>query len=167
MFYTNRPKIKVPFTTLDLCIELLSIALLVFMWAYLIMHFGELPDKVPSHYNAAGEADSYSGRGFVFFIPIIATGLYAFLLLLTRYPHLNNYMVNITEDNAYKQYRFSVYVLRVVNLLCVIMFLYINHHIIQGAINQHSELGKGFLITVFGMSIVIPIAIIFYQNRLK
>lgn len=167
MFTTNRPKIAVPLTPFDIIIECCSIALLIFIWAHLIMAYPNLPEVVPSHFNAAGEADGFSNKTFLFLLPSVITGIYILLLVLTRFPHLHNYMVNITEDNAPRQYRFGITVLRVVNFLCVLMFAYINYSILVGAQNSTSDLGNGFLFVVIGFSIVLPIGILIYQNRLK
>lgn len=167
MFHSNRPKLSVPYTPFDIIIECLSMAMIVYIWTHLIVVFGELPDRVPSHFNAAGEADGFSSKAFLFFIPILTTAMYIGLFALTRYPHLHNYMVTITEENAPKQYRFGVTVLRVVNFLCVLMFAYINYHILAGAASNESSLGIGFLFTVLGGSILLPIVIIIYQNKIK
>ena len=148
MFTTNRPKISIPLTPFDIIIECCSIALLIFIWAHLIMAYPSLPEIVSSHFNAAGEADGFSNKTFLFLLPSVITGIYILLLVLTRFPHLHNYMVNITEDNVPRQYRFSITVLRVVNFLCVLMFAYINYSILVGAQNSASDLGNGFLFVV-------------------
>jgi len=93
--------------------------------------------------------------------------MYIGLLILSRYPHLHNYMVNITKDNAFKQYQFSTRVLRIVNGLCVLLFAYINYQIIIGAQNNSSELGTGFLSIVIGCSLLLPIIIFAYQQKIK
>lgn len=166
MFHSNRPIHKVPFTPFDIIIECCSIGLLVYIWVHFAMVFGELPETVPSHFNSAGQPDSYSGKNFLFFLPILATGLYILMFVLTKYPHQHNYMVNITEENAPQQYRFSVTVLRVVNLLCTIMFAYINYQILLGAKTNETDLGMGFVITIIGASILLPIVILIYQKRM-
>jgi len=76
-------------------------------------------------------------------------------------------MVNITEKNALKQYRFSTRILRVVNFLCTLLFAYISYRIILGAQNNASDLGEGFLFIVIGGSILLPIVILIYQQKLK
>jgi len=162
-----RPKIKIPFQNIDLVIELASIAVLLLMWMHLIMNYSGLPETVASHFNGAGQPDDYSNKIFLWILPILATVLYFGLLILGRFPHLHNYMVNITEENALTQYRFSTRVLRVVNFLCAVMFAYINYKIIVGANNNSSELGMGFVITVVSVSILLPIFIFLYQQKLK
>lgn len=164
---SDRPKIKIPIQTIDLVIELASLAVLLLMWIHLIMNYSSLPETVASHFNGAGQPDGYSNKTFLWFLPILATVLYVGLFILGRFPHLHNYMVNITENNALSQYRFSTRVLRVVNFLCAFMFAYINYKIILGANSKVSELGMGFVITVVSVSILLPIFIFVYQQKLK
>ena len=164
---TKRPKLKVPFQNIDIVIELASITILLLMWMHLIMDYSNLPEIIPSHFNAKGQPDDFNNKTFLWFLPLLSTVMYVGLFVLNRFPHLHNYMVNITEDNAMTQYRFSTRILRVVNFLCVLMFAYINYHIIVGAKNNASELGLGFTITVVSVSIVLPIFIFVYQQKLK
>ncbi|WP_296314368.1 DUF1648 domain-containing protein [Winogradskyella sp. UBA3174] len=163
----ERPKLKIPFQTIDIVIELASITVLILMWIHLILEFANLPDSVPSHFNAAGEPDNYSGKGFLWFLPALATVMYIGLFILNRFPHLHNYKVNITEENTLKQYRFSTRILRIVNFLCALILAYINYQIIIGAQNNASDLGVGFLITVVGVSVLLPVFIYVYQQKLK
>jgi hypothetical protein len=47
------------------------------------------------------------------------------------------------------------------------MFAYINYKIIVGTNNNASELGMGFVITVVSVSILLPIFVFLYQQKLK
>ena len=163
----DRPKIKIPFETIDIVIELASIAALLLMWIQLLLNYNDLPGKVASHFNAAGNPDNYSDKIFLWLLPTLALLMYIGVFIANRFPDLHNYMVNITEENALKQYRFSTRVLRVVNFLCALMFAYINYQIIIGAQNNSSQLGIGFLITVISLSIALPVFIFIYQKKIK
>lgn len=163
----ERPRIQIPFKTLDIVIELASIAILILMWLHLIIEYPSLPETIASHFNGSGKADGYSNKLFVWFLPALATIIYAGLLLVNRYPHLHNYMVNITEENAFKYYTFSTRVLRIVNFLCTLMFGYISYKIIEGAKNNASSLGMSFMIIIIGVSLALPVFIYAYQKKLK
>ncbi|MEM6378652.1 MAG: DUF1648 domain-containing protein [Bacteroidota bacterium] len=163
----KRPKINVPFQHVDIAIELLSIALLLLMWLFVITEYSDLPDTIASHYNAKGEADGYSNKSFIWILPIIATVIYVGLFILNRYPHLHNYMTDITEENALKHYRFSTRILRVVNLFCVLLFAYITYHIVESAKAISLSLGGAFIGIVIGMSLLLPVVIIIYQKRIN
>ena len=163
----QRPKVSVPLTPLDMAIEMIAITILLLMWAHVIMEYNSLPEIVASHFNAKGEADGYSNKRFIWFLPALACVIYIGLFILNRYPHLHNYMVNITKENALKHYKFSTRLLRIVNVLCCILFAYINYQIIEGAKKEHSELGIGFLVVIISFSLLLPVAVLVYQNRLN
>lgn len=164
---TDRPKLKIPFETIDIVIELASIAGLVIMWGLLITTYTDLPTEVPSHFNGSGKPDNYSGKSMLWFLAIVATLLYLGLFILNRYPHLHNYMVNITEQNAFKQYQLSTRFLRIINFLCVVMFTYIVYKTIAVAEGNTAGLGNGFLFIVLGLSFIVPIIMLIIQQRTK
>ena len=164
---SKRPQLKIPLEPIDKFVELSSITIILLMWAYTILKYPDLPDTIASHFNASGNADNFSDKSFVWFLPILATGMYLGLFYLNKYPHLHNYMVNITEENAVKQYTFSTRILRVVNFLCTLMFGYINFKLIEGAMQGQSDLGNGFLIAVIAVSVLLPVVIFFYQKRIN
>ncbi|HBE70860.1 MAG TPA: hypothetical protein DDW52_22165 [Planctomycetaceae bacterium] len=75
----------------------ISIALLIASSALALLWYAELPDKVASHYNAAGQPNSYSPRGL--FVGLMvgiewAVGL-LMLGLAAALPKLPTQMINI------------------------------------------------------------------------
>ena len=163
----KRPKLKIPFDSFDIIIDCVSIALLFFMWFYVFNEYSSLPDTVASHFNAKGEADSFSNKSIIFIIPSIATFIYLLLFIVNKFPHLHNYMVNITSENAYKNYKFSTKMLRVVNFFCVVLMAYITYYIMEGAKGQETSLSPLFLPLVIGFSILLPVVILLYQRKLN
>lgn len=164
---TERPKIKVPFETIDIIIDCLSVTCILFMWGYLVVEYGTLDEIIPSHFNGKGEVDGYGHKSFIWFLPLLATAMYIGLFILNRYPHIHNYTVTITKDNALANYRFSTRVLRFVNFLCTVMFAYICFQIINSAKIGSSQIGIGFLITVISASIILPIVLLLYQRKMN
>jgi len=163
----NRPKIKVPYQSLDIVLECISIVLVVLMWLYLLTEYPNLPDIVASHFNAKGEPNDYGSKTFILILPSIATLMYLGLFVLNRYPHLHNYMVNITENNALKNYRFSTRIVRIFSTLIMVLLAYITFQIVEGAKNQTFLLGSSFLPIVISVSILLPISIIIYFRKIN
>ncbi|WP_250434037.1 DUF1648 domain-containing protein [Hanstruepera flava] len=163
----TRPRIKVPFEGIDIFLELVSITLLLLIWIYVFIEYNNLPETIASHFNAKGEADGYSNKLYLWFIPVLATTLYVGLFVLNKYPHVHNYIVNITEENALKNYRFSTRVVRVVNTLTVIMFAYIIYYIVQSAKDNEIHLSNWFVPVVVGFSLLLPIVILLYYKKLN
>lgn len=163
----ERPRIKVPYEGLDILLEMLSITLLLLMCGYTIFEYTSLPETIPTHFNAKGEADGYGSKLTVFLVPAIALIMYVGLFIINMFPHTHNYMVNITEENALKNYRFSTRVLRIVNLFTMGILIFVSYKIIAGAKGNSASLGSWFMPAVIGSSILLPIIIIVYYRKLN
>ncbi|MBT8324325.1 MAG: DUF1648 domain-containing protein [Winogradskyella sp.] len=164
---THRPKIKIPFEPIDIAMEMISVTFLLLMWLHVIVNYSELPDTVATHFNSAGVPDDYGSKYFLWFLPILSTLMYLGIFWINRYPHLHNYMANITEKNAVDYYKLSTRTLRIVNLFCVLLFAYISYKIVKGAKEEFTDLGWGFIYVVITISIILPIILIGYQLKLK
>jgi len=63
--------------------DLVPILLVVAAFAFGLAQYPNLPDQIPSHWNARGEIDQYSSKTFgVLFVPLLALGMYLFLSVL-------------------------------------------------------------------------------------
>ena len=165
---TGRPRIKIPLESSDIIIELISITLLVLMISYAGFEYNSLPETVASHFNASGKADDYSNKIIIWLLPVIGLVTYIGLFIVNKYPHIHNYMVNITEVNALKNYRFSTRVVRYTNLYCILIFAFITYKIIEGAKgNELDFLGMPFLIFTLGTPLIGVALIIYFQRKLN
>lgn len=113
MARTSRPKIRVPMTKADMLLE--AIALLgLLVNIFIIVVFGiMLPENVPTHIGPSGGIDAYGSKwvlmGVLSIFPIF---LYVLITLVSRYPHIFNYPMAITNDNAPRLYRLGKNLLR-------------------------------------------------------
>ncbi|MDT0559273.1 DUF1648 domain-containing protein [Ichthyenterobacterium sp. W332] len=164
---SKRPRIQIPLETFDYVIELLSLTLLIITWYFVISSYAELPDSIPTRFGIKGEPTEFNSKLILWVLPGLATFIYGLMLVLTKFPHTHNYMVNITENNALKNYRFSIRVLRIVNFLCVLLFLYLTYHIVESAKGASLSLGRMFMPIVIGSSIILPIVLVIYQKKLN
>jgi hydrogenase-4 membrane subunit HyfE len=91
----------------------------------------------------------------VLFLPVVNIVLYLVLTVLSRLPHIHNYMVNITEENAYYQYSNSIQLLRILKLIMSAVLTYIGFTTIQVALEHQSGLSPlflvAFLISIFSV----------------
>jgi uncharacterized membrane protein len=164
---SKRPRLNIPFEPIDIFIELISVSMLLIMWIYAIYNYAELPDTIPTHFDGKGEIDDYGSKLTIWIVPGIATIMYVGLFILNKFPHFHNYMINITEENALKNYRFSTRILRTVNFLCVLLMVFITYKIIESAKGTDFTLGNWFLPVVVGVSIILPIVLLIYMKRLN
>jgi hypothetical protein len=76
-----------------------------------------------------------------------ATGLFLYILMtiIEQFPQIYNYPVQITEENAERQYRNAVRLIRVLKTVILIIFSFLSFKTIQTATGNSSGLGKAFL----------------------
>lgn len=164
---TGRPKINVPLEGFDIILDLLSATILILLIVYAIISYSELPDTIPSHFNAKGEVDAYSNKSILWLLPGLSVILFFGLYVLNKYPHIHNYMVNITEENALKNYRLSTRIVRFTNLFVMVIFGIVMHSIIESAKNNNSNMNNWILPFIIGFSTLLPIAILIYQKKIN
>ena len=141
----ERPKIKLIPTTADKMVELLGWLILLALWGWTFTHYSALPDTIPTHFNAAGEADGFGSKASIIGLPVIATLLFIGLTVLNRYPHIFNYPLAIMEDNALRLYTLATRMLRYLKLVLVVVFGGIEFMTIQNATGKGAGLGVWFL----------------------
>jgi len=150
----KRPVLDLPPTSTDIVLEILS-ALGMLVLVYLFVHaWATLPETIPTHFDIHGEPDGWGSKSTLVMLPIIALVLYAFMTIINRYPHVFNYIVPITEENAERQYRLGQGIMRWVKLEVVWLFVYIEWATIRTANGQGDGFGILFVpivvIVLFG-----------------
>jgi uncharacterized membrane protein len=141
----ERPKLKIQLTPTDQVFELIGWGVLLALWIWTGMSYSSLPDSIPTHFNAAGEADGFGKKASIIGLPLIATLLYIGLTLLNRFPHIFNFPTPITPDNALKQYTNATRMIRFLKLILVVVFAGISFQTIQQANGKANGLGVWFL----------------------
>lgn len=149
-----RPKIKLNLSQLDHRLELAAKVFLVVMWCLTIYTFLKLPEIIPVHFNASGQADSYGNKLTLLFLPILATIIYFGLTQLNKYPHIFNYMTKITTDNAQRQYGIATRMMRFLKLAILIIFSLIILFTYLTTIGVSNGLGIWFLPLTFTLLLV-------------
>ena len=141
----ERPKIKLLPTNADKLVDLLGWIVLLAIWGWTFSHFSSLPDTIPTHFNAAGEADGFGSKASIIGLPVIASLLFIGLTVLNRYPHIFNYPTAITQKNALRLYTLATRMLRYLKLVLVVVFGGIEFMTIQHATGKGAGLGVWFL----------------------
>jgi uncharacterized membrane protein len=109
------------------------------------MSYSSLPDTIPTHFNAAGEADGFGRKASIVSLPVVASLLYIGLTLLNRVPHSFNFPTPVTQDNALPQYTNATRMIRYLKLILVVVFAGISYQTIQQANGTGEGLGIWFL----------------------
>ena len=109
-------------TGLQRVLHLASILLLAALFLFVLRRFGSLPEKIPGHYNAAGEVDRWGSRSELLTCPILSLVLFAVMFALERFPQIWNTGVEVTEENREFVYRTLRTMMAALELVFVLTF---------------------------------------------
>lgn len=86
---------------LDWLIELVALAALLVPAWYLMQVWPNLPDSVPTHFNAAGVPDAFGGKSRLWWLMIVQAALWATLTAAQFIPvgYLNLVTIKVTAEN--------------------------------------------------------------------
>ena len=150
----NRPKLKIKLTTVDYIIEIIGLIGIICLIALPIYYFNDLPDRLPKHFNALGQADSYGNKNMIWLLPALGLILYIGMTILNKYHHVFNYPTKVTNENAERLYKTGTITVRFLKTVVILSFAYLNFRIIKVGLNEIAEIGKLFipifLILIFG-----------------
>lgn len=170
MFHENRPKLKINKTKSQKVIELITLACIAFCFLYPAMHYSSLPEQVPMHFNYKGEVDSHGSKFSVWILSIIAGVTVYGMYKLSQYPHIFNYPVEITKDNAEKHYTNAVKMLAYMNVLIAILFAIICYQVVNIALNKGNQFGQWSewaIYIIIGLLTVAPIVMVIKMGLSK
>lgn len=151
------PVLSVKKTRLERLHDILSIVILAYSIVYLIMRWTGIPETIPIHFDARGNADGWGGRSFLFFLPLLSIFLYIGLSLLRKIPHKFNYPGPVTEQNAARLYKAAILLLSWIKLELMLLFGYLQWSIIQNALGHSSGLG----IWLLPVTLIVTIGTVF------
>ena len=155
----QRPKLKPELTSADILLEIAGWLALAALWIIVLFYFKELPDNIPTHFNAAGKADDTGSKGTFFILPSLTTFTFLLMTVLNRFPHVFNYPVSITAATAMRQYTLATRLIRVMKLSINIIFLLVSISIVNSALNDEAGTGIWFLPLILAFTII---PLIFY-----
>jgi uncharacterized membrane protein len=163
----DRPRLSIAWDASDWLLEVISGVTLGFLIYNHLSQYGTLPEIIPRHYNFAGEADGYGSKELLWLTPIFALVLYIGLTAINRIPHLFNYLTEITEENAYRQYRAATKLIRALKLVVIAGFTFMHWRTVQIATDKNSDFGQWFSPVFMGSMFFLLIFYIAYSRRKK
>jgi uncharacterized membrane protein len=154
----ERPPVNIKLTFHDWLMEFIGLAALIVLILLPLLNLSQLPERIPTHFNAAGIADGFGDKSAIWILPAVGGVLYLMLTVMVAFPQLYNYPVTITQQNAQVQYRLATRFVRILKTIILLSFIIICNKTIDTAIGKAAGLGKAFmpvfLIIIFGSIII-------------
>jgi uncharacterized membrane protein len=142
---SGRPILKIPLQPIDYVLEALGFLSLILMVGLSVYHYNDLPASIPTHFGVDGQPDKTGSKTTIWFLPVLGLVIFGFMTFINRIPHHFNYMVNITPENAERQYTMASRLLRFMKMFIMIIFTFITWRTILIAGGAHEGLGSGSL----------------------
>jgi uncharacterized membrane protein len=138
--------------------DIVSLGGLALFWGYFIWTYRQMPDQVPTHFDAAGAVNDWGSKGTLWLLPSIAAVIFVGFTLLSRIPEKFNYAVTITPENAQRQYSMALKMIAILKTVIIYLFLFIYYTIAQMMLRQTKGMGPWTMPIVLGV-IFIPLII--------
>lgn len=150
-----RPKLKIEKEPIDNFLEIIALVGLAILIIYPMINYAALPEKIPTHFDGAGNPDAFGKKSSIALLPIVGVFIYVIFYFIQKVPHTFNYGgLKITKENAAAQYQNVLRIMRILKALMTIAFAYMTWSTVQIAMGNNTGLGKGFtplfLILVLG-----------------
>ena len=107
-------------------IHILTGLVFIAMWVHIILVWGDLPDRIPTHYNFAGEVDGWGGKASILLLPVLGTVMLPLLIAVEFFPQTWNTGVRVTPLNQVFVYRTTKSMLVTLELTLLLTFAIIN-----------------------------------------
>lgn len=148
----NRPVLKIETDKLMLFFQAVAISCIVLCWGLSIYYYQQMPQTIPTHFDAAGNPDNYGGKATIFLFPVIASFLIFGIYILAKYPHIFNYMQEVTEENARRLYKQSIKMLYIVSAIVGFILLVCVVSTIAAVFNVDQRMDIWSLPIILGLS---------------
>jgi uncharacterized membrane protein len=141
-----------PQTLPEWLLELGACAALLTQFLMVFSAWPDLPDRVPQHFDAAGQADAWGSKATLLLLPGVSFAVFVLMTMISRRPHISSVPVEITPANARRVYRLIRFQTIWLKAVIAMVFAYMSWRTIEQARGGAEGLGAGFLpLTILGV----------------
>ncbi|RLQ97470.1 DUF1648 domain-containing protein [Falsibacillus albus] len=152
----GRPILKIKKTPLEKLLDLAALIILIGNVIYLLLVWPSLPDSIPTHFNFKGDVNGTGSKWTILLLPALGLILWLGMYVLEKYPHIYNYL-NLTEENAERQYKNSRMLVNVLKNFILSYFVYIGWEMVQVSKGSHKAMDAWpmilFIIAILGITV--------------
>lgn len=127
------------------------------------LHYDQLPDRIPMHFDIEGKPDNWSGKFGIFVPSFIGLGIFALFQVIIRAvpPTAWNYPVKITPENATRQQNYARRLLLGMSSVMCVGFALITWHLVKTSIAGTFYLSNTLMFVFLG-GVFGTLAVYFY-----
>ena len=134
-----------PQTLPEWMLEFAATAGLLSQFVIVLTAWPEMPDQVPQHFDAAGQADAWGDKATLLLLPAVNLVVFAMMTMVSRFPHISSLPVEVTALNAPRVYRLVRFQTIWLKAIIALVLAYMSWRTIEQARGGVQGLGAGFL----------------------
>jgi len=152
---------------IDQIVDIILLACVVYVAYILFTHFDALPEEIPVHFNAKGDADNYGSKNTVIILAVIGFVVILGLRLVRDRKQDFNYPFPLTERNEEIQYQLARGFLLFIAVITALLFSSLVYGTIAIGMGDWTALPgwlfPTFILTFFGG--LLAYGIVAYKNK--
>ena len=90
---------RLPYNKFQKVLEIVTIALILCEIVYVAIRYSRIGDKIPTHFDLAGNPDAWGSKATIFILLAVTIGLYILMTVCVFFPKMWNVPVKVTEQN--------------------------------------------------------------------
>ncbi len=158
------PQPLLPQTLPEWLLELGAVAALLSQVAIVLGAWPEIPDQVPQHFDASGQADAWGSKATLLLLPAVNFVVFVMMTVVSRFPHISSVPVEVTPFNAPRVYRLIRFQTIWLKTIVALVLAYMSWRTIQQTRGGVEGWGIGFFpLTILGVGS--PIAWFYLELR--
>ena len=117
--------------------EIVSFCGLVAIFGIVLLTYGSLPERIPTHFGLTGVPDGYGGKAMLLVLAGVQTLLYGLLTCVPFYPEL----INVPGPRTPGNIRAAIGMVRVLKVEMMVFFAFLTCSMVETARGLSSGLG--------------------------
>jgi uncharacterized membrane protein len=145
-------------------VGLFTLAILGWITLNALYGANRLPDKIPTHFDMAGNPNGWGSPLTLMLLPVIAVVIYALITLVSFFPSAFNYPVPVTPENRPRLQALSLQMVAWLKVELAFLLTLLQWFILAAVRTGHGHLSLWivplFLVLVFGTCIGYIVAMV-------
>lgn len=125
--------------------ELTAVVGVVTAVSLVALNYRQLPERIATHFNAAGMADGYGSRSALWLLAAVAVGTYGVLSLVNFLPRKVNVGRQLTAEQESRVWGAGMEMVGWVKAEVAWMFAYLSYSMVGDAMRATNGLGPWFM----------------------
>jgi uncharacterized membrane protein len=131
----------------------IALAVLVWMTYQALAGPQRLPDRIPTHFDMAGNANGWGSPAMLLLLPVVAVGVYLTISVVSRFPMTFHYPVQVARANLPRVQDLTLDMVTWLKTELACLFAMLQGWMIEAARSGNGRLPvllvPGFLVVIF------------------